>query len=264
MTDHDFLETLSNFKESSDQDLCLFLRNKQNRFSSNQKLLSRYQNAYDTCYNRGSSSLDQFMEAHNEICVAVALLQDNESVRRLEYELPLTNTDRRFDFFIERNDDRHIWVEVKSIRPKQLDARNKFISIKDRKLLSDNTEVILPQEFHGGEVWHDMEVGRSRMLEYSVETEEKIRLAGTEVRDDIFMLWFCMQPPAWNRSHLEDFVEFYRTGEHRYDDAFGKMEKHYLESNHIKLNRSINEFIILVRSDLEVRWRNIKRNITPP
>jgi hypothetical protein len=261
MTDHNFQETLINFKESSEQDLCMFLNNMQNLFPSNQNLLSRYQNAYNTCYNRGSFYLSQFMEAHNEICVAVALLQDDKSVKRLEYEPPLSYTDRRFDFLIERNDDKRFWIEVKSVRPKQLDAWNKFTSIKDRRLLSDNTEVILPQEFHGGEVWHDMEAGRSRMLEYSIQTEEKIRLAGTEVRDDIFMLWFCMQPPAWNRSHLEDFVEFYRNGLHRYDDAFGKMEEHHLESNQIKLDRSINEFIILVRSDLEVRWRNILRNI---
>jgi hypothetical protein len=206
------------------------------------------------------------MEAHNELCAAVALLQadDGKSVRILEYELPLIATNRRFDFFIHRNDDRRLWVEIKSIRSQRLDAWDKFTSVKDRELLSEQTEVILSQDFLGGEIWHDWMAGRSKMLEYSVQTEEKIKTAGAEVRDDIFVLWFCVRPPSWNRSHLEDFVAFYRSGVHRYDDAFGKMEKHYIESKNIELDRSIHDFVLLERNDLDVKWRKIFWKVTPP
>ena len=75
MTDHDFQEMLSDFKRSSEQDLCAFLEAENNRFPSNRTLLSRYRKAYDICFDRGYSDLDQFMEAHNELCAAVALLQ---------------------------------------------------------------------------------------------------------------------------------------------------------------------------------------------
>ena len=257
---------LSGFRKSSEHDLCTFLEAETNRFPSNLTLLSRYRKAYDICFDRGRSDLNKFMEAHNEICVAVALLEadDGKSVRRLEYELPLAATDRRFDFFIQRNDDKHLWVEVKSIRSQRLDAWDKFTSVKDRGLLSEKTEVLLSQDFLGGEIWHDWMAGRSKMLEYCVQTEEKIKLAGAEVRDDIFVLWFCVRPPSWNLSHLEDFVAFYRSGVHRYDDSFGKMEKHYLESNQIQLSRSIHDFVLLERNDLDVRWRNLTWKVNPP
>ena len=266
MTDPNIREMLSSFKRSSEHDLCAFLEAQQNRFPNNHTLLSRYRKAYDICFDRGYSDLDQFMESHNEICVAVALLQgdDGKSVRLLEYEKPLIATDRRFDFFIRRNDDRHLWIEVKSIRPQRLDAWNKFTSVKDRGLLSGQTDLILSKDFLGGEIYHDWEAARSKMLEYSVQTEEKIKMADAEVRDDIFVLWFCMRSPRWNRSHLEDFVAFYRSGVYRYDDAFGKMQKHYLESKQIELDRSIHNFVLLERNDSEVRWRNIVWNVTPP
>jgi hypothetical protein len=124
MIDLNFREMLSDFRRSSEHDLCAFLEAEKERFPSNHTLLSRYRKAYDTCFDRGHSNLDQFMEVHNELCVAVALLQADagKSVRLLEYELPLIATDRRFDFFIERNDDRRIWVEVKSIRPQPFGA----------------------------------------------------------------------------------------------------------------------------------------------
>ena len=203
MADPNFREVLRDFKKSSENDLCAFLKNEQNRFPNNNKLLKRYRKAYNTCLDRGRSNLDQFMEAHNEICVAVALLQGNDgkSVRFLEYERPLSATDSRFDFFILRNDDRRLWIEVKSLRSQRLDAWNKFISAKDRALFSEQTDVILSKVFLGGEIYHDWIAGRSKMLEYSVQTEEKINSAGAEVRDDIFVLWFCAPSPRWNRSH---------------------------------------------------------------
>jgi hypothetical protein len=35
---------------------------------------------------------------------------------------------------------------------------------------------------------------------------------------------------GWHRSHLEDFADFYHTGEHREDDAFADMEAADLRS----------------------------------
>lgn len=266
MTDKDFRDMLDVFIESSESDLCRFIEGETSRFPSNGSMLARYRRAFETCFERGPSSLNQFMEAHNEVCVAVALLQaDNgEAVCRLEYEPPLCTTDRRFDFFIQRNDNKRLWIEVKSIRPERRDAWSQFTSIKNRELLSERTEIIIFQGLGGGELWHDWMAGRSKMLEYCLQTEEKIKLAGAEVRDDICVLCFCMRAHQWNKSHLEDFVSYYRSGEHRYDDAFGKMERHHLDEKSPGLSQTIHDFILLERDDLAVRWNKTTWKVQPP
>jgi hypothetical protein len=52
---------------------------------------------------------------------------------------------------------------------------------------------------------------------------------------------------AWHRSNLEDFSDFYHSGVHRGDDAFGPMEQHHIEKKGLKLLRNIDHFACLRR-----------------
>ena len=72
-----------------------------------------------------------------------------------------------------------------------------------------NTELVLDQEFEGGEIFHDYFAARGRFLEYTKEFEEKIEQI---LHHDqyIFKMVFCGNG-KWHQSHLEDFADFYRT-----------------------------------------------------
>lgn len=102
------------------------------------------------------------------------------------------------------------------------------------------------------------------MLEYAVELEGKIRDSKFTDTGRHFMLVLCGDGFYWRQDQLEDFVAFYRTGTHRGDDPFAKMETHYIEQENINLDRNITCFACLSRPQFEVRQRRLNWNVQPP
>jgi hypothetical protein len=129
----------------------------------------------------------------------------------------------------------------------------------------ENVRVVLSKPRLGGELWHNMFATRSRMLEYALELEAKIRAGGlANDKNATFILAFCGDGFHWRQDGLEDFVAFYQAGTHRPDDPFAKAEAKYIRDENITLDRSISRFACLIRSQFEIRHWRVNWNVQPP
>ncbi|HYR06454.1 MAG TPA: hypothetical protein VEQ60_01720 [Longimicrobium sp.] len=78
------------------------------------------------------------------------------------------------------------------------------------------------------------------------------------------VLVFCGDGFRWHLDELEDFVAFYRSGYHRQDDPFSKMELQYLRERSLRRNRTIDHFAFVERSDHDVLPRRFILSVKPP
>jgi hypothetical protein len=64
---------------------------------------------------------------------------------------------------------------VKTIKPQDTDRGEQFERARAEAWPSDNIVVGIATEWLGGEIWHAWFAARGRMLEYSLELEQKLR-----------------------------------------------------------------------------------------
>lgn len=145
------------------------------RFKQGQQLLDRFNAAIETVLRLGRGHFSAVDEAHNEICIASALLA-NTGLRfiRLEYEPLLPGCSRSIDFRATADSGQIAYVDVKTIKPIAADRWDQFERAEKEGWLVDNVRVVIAQEWLGGEIWHGWFAARSRMLEYALELEQKI------------------------------------------------------------------------------------------
>jgi hypothetical protein len=105
---------------------------------------------------------------------------------------------------------------------------------------------------------------RGRMLEYSLELEQKIGEARLAEENVTTILALCSDGFRWRQDQLEDFVAFYSTGVYRADDPFSEMERKYMSANGISLARTISRFGYFERKQGEVRPRRMNWYVRPP
>ncbi len=114
----------------------------------------------------------------------------------------------------------------------------------------------------GGEIWHGWFAARGRMLEYTLELEQKIREAVLKGKPiTVFFLALCGTGFEWHESQLEDFVDFYRTGRHRSDDPFAKMEAHCMAKANLSLDRTVTRFVYVKRKTTIVLPERLNWNV---
>jgi hypothetical protein len=228
------------------------------RFADGSQLLARFEAAAKRP-TRGDGRADE--QAHNELAVAAALLGMTEpALTRLRYEPRLPRCTKRIDFYVELSDQTLAYVEVKSVQPVMKDAWESFDEARAGGRLPPNIELVLSQEWLGGELWHLKTAARARFLVYVQEFEATLaecRLLAPNTRS---ILVFCGTGFHWHRDELEDFVDFYMRGVHRQDDPLRVMEQHYLNEKQIELRRSISSIAYLRRgagalAPSEVHWR---------
>jgi hypothetical protein len=138
-------------------------------------------------------------EAHNELCVASAILANEKPhTARLEYEPPLQDCKKSIDFRATAEDGSLNYVDVKTIKPLSKDRWDQYEKAREEKWLPENVHVILEKEWLGGEMWHSMFAARGRMLEYALELEAKIAeatLSGKHAdRDDVLRRRLLLAP----------------------------------------------------------------------
>lgn len=235
------------------------------RFTSWQPLLLRFTEAVDYVLHSGRRYFSAVDEAHNELCVASAILGNpNPRIARLEYEPPLPGCAKSIDFGTTAEDGVIVYVDVKTIKPVAKDRWDQYERAHQEQWLPANVRVVLSRDWLGGEIWHSMFTARGRMLEYALELEGKIaeaKLAGDSTR---FVMAFCGEGFHWHRSELEDFVSFYFRGSHRDDDPYSQAELKYMSERSLSLSRSITSFACMSRSQGAIRQRSIHWNVQPP
>ena len=234
------------------------------RLAHGETLLARYSEALREVLAQGRAHFHAVDEAHNEICVADAVLSDPSTLEAtLLYEPPLPNTKRTIDFVLQEADGRLTLVDVKTIRPQPRDRWDQYERALAEGWLPKNVQFILEQEWRGGELWHTAFASRSRFLEYTIEFEAKLAAAsyGNAARRQILML--CGEGFHWRQDELEDFVAYYRSGMHRGDDPFSLAEARYVEANGFAFRRSISSFGCLDRRQGDAKARRINWHVQP-
>ena len=212
------------------------------------------------------SPLSAISEAHNEMCVARALLLDTKPrLSSVAYEPALPGCAKTIDFCGVSTEGLRVYVDVKTISPVPTDRWEQFEEAQREKWFPENVHVGLFQDWMGGETWHCWIAGRGRMLEYALELEKKIRESGLNGRTDTsIILALCGTGFYWHESQLEDFVDFYRSGLHRSDNPFAKMEAHFIEERGIILERTLTSIAYMERKTTAILPKIMRWNVRGP
>jgi hypothetical protein len=234
------------------------------RFKQAEQLLQRFTSSVDILLSKGRSYISGVDEAHNELCVAAQLLVNKAPELTLEYEPVLEGCSRSIDFRAVADTGETFYVDVKTIKPKPKDRWKQFEQAQAKGWFPDNVNIVLSEEWLGGELWHNLFTARSRMLEYTRELETKISEGKLASETSLFILVLCGEGFHWHQDALEDFVAFYRSGAYRPDDPFSKAETHYMAQETISLDRTVTRFACLSRPQFEVRHRRLNWNVQPP
>ncbi|MBW8003454.1 MAG: hypothetical protein FVQ80_15810 [Planctomycetes bacterium] len=236
-------------------DLCGKIEQEKTRFPSFERLLARFDEIAERFAGTGLENLSQFIEIHNELCVAVVILEDKSEFpcERLDYEPPIEACSKLIDFRAEYSSSPPKWLEVKTIHPTRQDDWNRYKAHIQSNRFPCNAQLIFDEEWMGGELYHFAYAARTKILEYTIETEEKIeRCLGSDKKAIAFLVLFS-NGFHWSISELEDFVYFYRSGSHFEGDHFRKMEDYYLSERSITLKRNIDHFTFIKRPEASIR-----------
>ncbi len=234
------------------------------RFQGYERLLQRFRDAMRSANQRGdSSSLSNVYPAHNELVIAQRLLDIETPRLTLEYE-PVVADGKSVDFRATGDTGEIFYVDVKTISPTDRDRWDQYQRASDEGLFPENARLTLTKNRLGGELWHDLFASRSRMLEYALEFEAKIR-EGNLVKDrTYFVLALCGDGFAWRQSLLEDFISCYRSGSRQVGDPFAKMEADFIAQQQIVVERTITHFAHLERPKLSTSDGSLDWNVQPP
>jgi hypothetical protein len=235
------------------------------RMPDRQRLMKRFTKAVSAVLKHGFSKFSAVEDAHNELCIAGALLaSENPRFGRLDYEPRLGGSAKSIDFRATTEEGLTVYVDVKTIQPKAKDRWDQFERAQEEKWFPDNVRVVLSKAWLGGEIWHTTFAARNRMLEYTLELERKIADAGLAGRENTFViLALCGAGFHWHVDQLEDFVAFYRTGRHRGDDSLAKVESDHIAREQITLAGTITRFACLRRPQGSTN-HTLNWNVQPP
>ncbi len=242
------------FIEKIKADLCAVVADASDRFPSGSDLINRFGAAAVQLVRAGLDRLNHFQEVHNELCVAVALVENTDPVCSLiEYEPRFPDCQKRFDFRAEFGSGPARLFEVKTIHPIAQDDWGRYESAVQTARFPDNAQLVLEREWLGGELYHNAYASRAKLLDYTLETESKTQECLGPEPNSITHLMLCTNGFDWHVDMLEDFVYFYRHGRHFNGDHFRLMEEHYIVENNIQLLRNIHYFGYLRRPTTEAR-----------
>lgn len=233
-------------------------------FPESSALLQRFADARDAVISEGWKTWAGLDAAHNELCVAGAILEaPNYPVEELAYEPPPSEGAKTIDFRAEGHDGRVWFVDVKTIAPDFIDRWEQFEAAKTHEWLADRTELVLLRDWLGGELWHSKTAARGRMLEYTLELEGKLGgYPGFEAETTVLML--CGNGFHWHEDELEDFVAFYVEGHHRPDDSLAAMERHFIKAKKLNLPRRVVRFGYCQRQSCQVSPSRLNWWVKPP
>lgn len=235
------------------------------RFRIWQPLINRFSSAIEEVKAKGNSRFRKVEEAQNELCIASALLEMRDPlIAFLEYEPPLPDCARSIDFRATTDAGVTVYVDVKTINPIDKDRSEQFKQAHVESRFPKNVFVALSKLGLDGQLWHYMFAGRSSMLTYSLELEEKIADGKLFGNGSLFVLAFCGNGFRWHEDELEDFVSYYYSGTHRKDDPFGKMEALSVEKKKLSIARTISRFACMHRPKKHVFPKRLNWNVQTP
>jgi hypothetical protein len=235
------------------------------RFRNGEKLWRRFDTAIEAVFEKGMGTFRAVDEAHNELCVASSILSSTKvKLVHLEYEPRLLGSPKTIDFRLTTEDGATVYVDVKTITPEAKDRWEQFEKARLGGWFPENVQVGLAEDWMGGEIWHAWFATRSRILEYTLELEDKIQQAALANEKTGSTLASFSDGFNWRQDALEDFVAFYQTRRHRADDPFSAAELKYISEKKIVLRRTIGRFAYMERKRGEIRPNRTNWNVRVP
>jgi hypothetical protein len=199
----------------------------------------------------------------NEIAAAALLLRDLRANDRLFYEPRLTGTPKSLDFCVQWADGGRSWVDVKTVAPRWQDdeaAWERFRQIAES--FPANTQLIVARQFGGAGLSGQYIKARWSFVQRCVELEAKIALLTSAEHGPVRLL-FCSEG-AWHEDDLEDFADFYHTGQFRPDDWGQNAIAQYMDERGITFAHTIAGFCYLERRHDEARARKLTIDVRGP
>ena len=210
-------------------------------------LWGQFEIAVAACDSRASDSARKLTERVNEMVVAKILADDPLIADRIAYEPDFLPHGRRIDFFTSCNEEK-LHVEVKTVHPQAPDDDEPSWReyLRQSEFNPPYPHFDAEREWMSGALYGNRFSARFDFLEYALDFEVRLADAKTIGRGSGILV-FCGNGFAWNRSDLEDFVDFYRSRIHRPDDALALMEQCYIKDEDIHVRRNIDHFACLTR-----------------
>lgn len=235
------------------------------RFKTSQPLLDRFSSAIEAVQGNSRALFRAVDEAHNELCIASALLENSDpAFTCLEYEPVLPGCAKSIDFRATTDGGVTVYVDVKTIKPLAKDRWEQFERALTEGWFPPNVSVVLSKEGLGGELWHNMFAARGRMLEYSLELEQKIAEGNLAAEKSLFVLALCGEGFSWHEDEFEDFVSYYYSDVHRGDDPLGNAEARYVQEKGIVIAKAISRFACMRRPQGDIFPKRLNWNVQPP
>jgi len=235
------------------------------RFKEGSQLVERFNASIAEVKKRGRKYFRAVDEAHNELCIALALLENKEPrFLKICYEPPLANTEKTIDFYAEAQNGVVVYVDVKTITPMAKDRWEQYERALQEGWFPKDVAFTVDKEWLGGELWHDAFTARGRILEYTLELEQKIAQSKLSVDENVFVLALCGEGFHWHQDELEDFVAFYRAGQHRVDDPFSLAEDKYIKEQGLLISHDVSRFACLRRPLGDLFHKRLNWNVQLP
>lgn len=210
-------------------------------------LWAQFESAVDACSTCTNATVRALTERINELAVAKALIEDPNIFGPISYEPALLPNGQRIDF-VAFEEDRNIYVEVKTVHPQAQDTKQSWDNYLRRRTHHPKNVIFhVERNRMGGAIYGDSFAARSHFLDYTLDFESRLAAAKV-IRDGLGILVFCGNGFSWSASELEDFADFYRTGIHRPDDPFAPMEQHHIDKEGLQLLRNVDLFACLKRA----------------
>jgi len=261
----DDIDWMNTYADEVRKTFCARFQSAADRFKTSQPLLDRFSSTINAVKGSSRALFHAVDEAHNELCVASALLDNPDPVFTcIEYEPVLADCAKSIDFRARTDGGLAIYVDVKTIKPLAKNRLEQFERARTEGWLPSNLSLELSKEWSGGEHWHNMFAARARMLEYSLELERKIAEGNLDGENSLFVLTLCGNGFSWHEDEFEDFVSYYYSSAHRGDDPFGNIEARYVQENGIVLTRKISKFAYMQRPQGDIFWKCLNWNVQPP
>jgi hypothetical protein len=222
-----------------------------NRFPDAKRLIARFERIVGDWEAGRAPDARAIIEGANEIAVADQLLKRPLTAHfAMIYEPRVTLSGQSIDFLLSYGDEQH-YFDVKTIRPRDpQDAKQAWEKYGELRLLfPTNADLVLAEQWMGGEFWHFFSSARAKFLDYALSLERKI--AGLKKREgQTVRIVFCGDQVRWRKDQLEDFADFYFRGIFRQDDPLRTLQAHYLTQKNLVIERTIDGFCYMERQPL--------------
>jgi hypothetical protein len=213
-------------------------------FLGRERLIARFEDQAGRWQPRPGRSFSQILETINEIAAAIAILDSTEDITELAYEPKLSQTDRTIDFRITFASGRCCWIDVKTVAPEWRDddaGWKRFEAIATG--FPSNARLVVDRNLGGAALSGQEIKARWTFIQRTKEAEEKEALLSLEEKAAVRLL-FCSNG-ALRKDALEDFADFYLTGQFRPDDWMRNAVAQYMQDADLSFSRTLVGFSYL-------------------